>query len=75
MADRLAPRDRCMRQLHDLVAEDHWLALFALRGACDRLDLDQLNSLVEDVADVEDGLGVTAMVLERLLRERFGKPE
>jgi hypothetical protein len=73
MSESLEPRDRCLEQLRARCAGDMHLLAYALLGACERLDLGQLNDLVRDVATYDDESWHEATkLLQHLLAERFG---
>jgi hypothetical protein len=72
MQDRLKPREQLMLDLANAVGDDPWLAYFALRCACQRLDLDQLRQLVHDIDEQDELENAVARTLYiALVRERF----
>ena len=72
MPDRLKPREELMLDLANAVGDDPWLIYFALRAAAQRLDLDQLRQLVDEVDDQDEREHMVARSLfMSLVRERF----
>lgn len=49
MANNFYVRDDCLKRLRELCDGDHWRTAFALGSACQLLDLDSLNEVVEMV--------------------------
>ena len=59
MASNFMLRDDCSKRLKSLCDSDHWRTAFALGYACQLLDLESLNELVEVVELFSvDGSGV-----------------
>jgi hypothetical protein len=72
MSDRLIPRDKCMVLIRDLIWGDEWLTRYAWYKASERLDLDQLNSLLVEVAAAkEPTLQGRSARLDALIAERW----
>lgn len=49
MAKNFLVRDDCLKRLRTLCDGDHWRTAFALGSACQLLDLESLNEVVEMV--------------------------
>lgn len=49
MAKNFLVRDDCLKRLRALCDGDHWRTAFALGTACQLLDLESLNEVVEAV--------------------------
>lgn len=49
MAKNFLVRDDCLKRLRELCDGDTWKTAFALGAACNLLDLDSLNEVVEMV--------------------------
>lgn len=74
MSHPLDPRERCLAQLRARCAGDVHMLAFALLAATERLDLDQLNSLVAEVNQYDDESQAAAVrLIQQLLDERFGR--
>lgn len=61
MAKNFYVRDDCLKRLRELCDGDHWKTAFALGAACQLLDLDALNDVVEMV---EEWGGKSSAVVE-----------
>lgn len=51
MAKNFLVRDDCLKRLRELCDGDTWKTAFALGSACQLLDLDSLNEVVEMVEE------------------------
>lgn len=74
MDNPLRPRTALMHDLAEYVVDDPWMCLWALRKACEALDLHALHQLVEavDQQDARDHEAVSSLLMQ-LVRERFGR--
>lgn len=61
MANNFMIRDDCLKRLRELCDGDTWKTAFALGAACQLLDLDSLNEVVEMV---EEWGGRTSAIVE-----------
>lgn len=72
MSHPFPPRDAVMSEIALALGDDPYLTLWALRRACQMLDLRQLLELLEAIDDVDDSqLAVPRALLDKLLRERY----
>lgn len=51
MAKTFLVRDDCLKRLRELCDGDHWKTAFALGSACQLLELNDLNEVVEMVEE------------------------
>lgn len=74
MTHPFQPRDALMASIALALGDDPYLTLWALRRACQMLDLNQLIDLLVAVDDVDERqLAVPRALLDSLLRERYSK--
>lgn len=73
MPELPSTRTACMETLHELIADDAWLARYALLRACQQLDLHDLINLVHELPDSASEAGRSHRARVRaLVRERWG---
>lgn len=67
-------RADCLREIRRLVGDDAWTARYALLSALQRLDLLEVNQVLEDLEiSLEGRPRGREHVLKKLLEERWGR--